>query len=152
VSYQPTKNVQLVLSFAHNSNEIVEAVSTGIIGQANTGSINNQVSLLSKYSFTNGELKGLSAGLGLAYAGESLQGYVGNVARYYPSTFNAEAFAIYNFKAAGQNMSVQLNVKNINRQNEYFGWKATGSSAILATQPYEIGTPMRFSLTFGLNF
>ncbi len=152
VSYQPTKNIQLVLSFAHNSNEIVEAISAGIIGQANTGSINNQISLLSKYSFTSGQMKGLSAGLGLAYAGEALQGYVGNVARYYPSTFNAEVFAIYNFKAAGQNMSVQLNVKNINRQNEYFGWKATGSSTILATQPYEIGTPMRCSLTFGLNF
>ncbi len=152
VSYQPTKNVQLVLSFAHNKNEIVEAISTGIIGQANTGSINNQLALLSKYSFTSGQLKGLSAGVGLAYAGKALQGYVGNVARYYPSTFNSEAFAIYNFKAAGQNMSVQLNVKNINRQNEYFGWKATGSSAILATQPYEISTPIRYSITFGLNF
>jgi outer membrane receptor protein involved in Fe transport len=141
-----------MFSYAHNDTATTQAIDKSTIGQSFLGHIADQFSVLGKYSFRDGELKGLSAGVGLAYASKALQNYQGSVARYNPSTFYAEAFAAYPFKVMGYRTHVQLNVKNLTRQHEYFGWKATGSSTRLATQPYEIPTAVRYALTIGLDF
>jgi hypothetical protein len=47
---------------------------------------------------------------------------------------------------------VQLNIKNLLETPDYVGWKATGSANKLATERYEIPTPIVFRLTFGLDF
>ncbi|HYP16495.1 MAG TPA: TonB-dependent receptor [Opitutus sp.] len=150
--FQPTRNWQILFSYAHNDNEVTSSLNAATIGQPNVGSIKDQYSLLTKYSFLDGSLKNLYVGVGLQAAGKALQGYQGGVARYNPSTFWAEAFAGYRFKVRGYNLSLQLNVKNITEQEEFVGWRATGSSTTIATQRYEIGTPMRTSLALGIDF
>ena len=152
--FQPTREWQVMFSYAHNNQEVTSAINAATIGQATSGHIKDQCALLTKYSFTDGEVKGLSVGVGVQGAGQALQDYSGpgNSARYNPSTFYAEVFAGYKFKVLGYNSSVQLNVKNLTKVPEYVGWKATGSSTIIATQRYEVPTALRYSLTFGLDF
>lgn len=150
--FQPTRNWQLLFSYAHNSNEVTKAITPSTIGQPNIGSINNQFSILTKYSFVDGGAKGLFIGAGIQHAGEALQDYQGGIARYNPSTFYAEAFAGYRMKLLGYNTSVQFNVKNITKQKDFVGWKATGSSTTIATERYEVPVPVRYSVTVGLDF
>ncbi|HNW40445.1 MAG TPA: TonB-dependent receptor, partial [Opitutaceae bacterium] len=118
-----------------------------------TGHIKDQVAMLTKYSFTDGPVKGLSLGVGMQYAGKALQDYSapGNTARYNPSTFYAEFFANYKFKAFDLQHSIQLNVKNLTKQEEFVGWYRT-SGASYATARHEVPTKMRWSLTYGLDF
>jgi iron complex outermembrane receptor protein len=151
--FQPTPNWQILLSFAHNNQEVTDAINKTTIGQSTTGHIENQIAALTKYSFTEGNVKGLSLGLGVQKAGEALQGYAGpnNTARYNPDTLYVETFASYKFKAFGHNQLIQLNVKNLTEQEEFVGWKATGSSR-LATDRYEVPTKMRITLTYGIDF
>jgi hypothetical protein len=47
---------------------------------------------------------------------------------------------------------VQLNIKNLTTAPQYAGWQATGSNSTLATQPYEIPTPIVYRLTYGIKF
>lgn len=151
---QPTRQWQVMLSYAHNNQEVVSAINTATIGQSTSGHVKDQFSVLTKYAFTDGSVKGLFIGAGLHAAGKALQDYngPGGSARYNPSTLDLEAFSGYKFKLLGYDASVQLNVKNITRQAEYFGWKATGSASVIATERYEIPTAVRYSLTFGLDF
>jgi iron complex outermembrane recepter protein len=146
------QNWQALVSYATNNNEITQAVDLTTIGQSNIGSIKNQVAVLGKYSFTNGDLKGLYLGVGAQSAGKALQGYFQGRARYYPKTFYVEAFGGYHFKIRDYTALIQVNVKNITKQEDYVGWQATGSSAIIATRPYEVPTAIRYALTFGLDF
>jgi iron complex outermembrane recepter protein len=152
--FQPTPNWQILFSYAHNDQEVTKAVNRSSIGLSTTGHIDDQLAVLSKYTFTEGGAKGLSLGLGLHHAGKALQGYVGasNTPRYNPSTFYAEAFAIYRFKAFGYDQLVQFNAKNLTEQEEFVGWRATGSASRLATERYEVPTKMRFTLTYGIDF
>lgn len=152
IIYQPSRNWQFLFSYAHNDNKVTKAVTASTVGQPNIGSIKDQFSLLTKYSFIDGGAKGLFLGLGLQNAGKALQGYQAGVARYNPSTFYAEAFAGYRFKLLGYSTSLQLNVKNITKQGDFVGWKATGSSTKVATERYEVPVPIRYSLTLGLDF
>jgi len=149
---QFTRSWQMMFSYAHNDQEVVSAVDKTTIGQSTTGNIKDQVSILTKYSFTEGRVKGLYLGVGLQSAGKALQGYQSGVARYYPSTFYLETFGGYRWKAGRYNPSVQVNLKNMTKQDEFTGWQATGSSTVVATRPYEVPTKLRFSLTFGVGF
>ncbi len=154
VIFQPTRAWQIMVSYAHNTNEVTESVDASQLGLATQGSIKNQWALLSKYSFNDGALNGAYVGAGLHYAGKALQDYNGpnSEARYNPSTFYAEAFAGYRFKLNGYSTLIQLNVKNITEQEEYVGWRGTGSATIRATERYEVKTPVVYSLTLGLDF
>lgn len=151
--YQPIKTWQILFSYAHNSNEVTEAINTATIGQSTPGSVEDQFSILSRYEFADGPAKGAFVGAGFAYSSKALQDYSGanSAARYYPSTKNLDLFAGYKFKMAGYNTRLQLNVKNVLRQDEYFGWRATGSTSIRATTPYRIDTSIRYSLTLGID-
>uniref|UniRef100_UPI0039B98E65 hypothetical protein n=1 Tax=Candidatus Skiveiella danica TaxID=3386177 RepID=UPI0039B98E65 len=150
---QPTANWQVMLSYAHNTQKVTKSVNLATIGQSTTGHIKDQVAMLTKYSFTDGPVKGLSLGVGMQYAGKALQDYSapGNTARYNPSTFYAEFFANYKFKAFDLQHSIQLNVKNLTKQEEFVGWYRT-SGASYATARHEVPTKMRWSLTYGLDF
>ena len=152
--FQPTPQWQILLSYANNNQEVTEAVNRTTLGQSTAGHIKDQLAALTKYSFTDGAANGLSLGLGVHQAGKALQGYVGpnNIARYNPSTFYAEAFGTYRFKAFGYSQLIQLNVKNITEQEEFVGWRATGSAARLSTERYEVPTKMRWTLTYGIDF
>ncbi|HEY0944416.1 MAG TPA: TonB-dependent receptor, partial [Opitutaceae bacterium] len=152
--FQPTRNWQIVLSYAHNDNEVTASPDATQLGRATQGSIEDQWALLTKYSFTDGPAKGAYVGLGLQYASEALQDYNGpdSAPRYNPDTFWAEVFAGYRFKLAGYDSMLQLNVKNLTEQEEFVGWKATGSATNRATERYEVDTPIVYSLTWGLDF
>lgn len=149
--FQPTREWQILFSYAHNDQKTTKALAASNVGITNSGHITNQYSILTKYSFTDGEAKGAFVGLGLVSAGKALQDYQGGVKRYNPSTFNAEVFGGYRYKLLGYNTVVQLNVKNLTKQNDFTGWRATGSTA-LATQRYTVPTAIRYALTVGLDF
>jgi outer membrane receptor protein involved in Fe transport len=150
--YQPTENWQLMLSYAHNTVEITEAVDEAQLGRIpNSGHIEDQLSFVTKYSFTKGLMKGAFIGLGGQWADGAFQDYVGDVARYNPSTFYLEAFAGKSFELFGYESFLQLNIKNITEVSEFVGWKATGSSQ-LATERYEVPTDIRVSLSYTLSF
>lgn len=149
----PNRNWQLLVSYANNKNAITKAVDRTTIGQSNVGSIRSQLALLGRYTVTEGEVKGLFAGMGFQAADRALQGYFnGTIPRYYPKTKYLEAFAGYPFKLRGYSAVVQLNVKNLTQQKDFVGWQATGSSSIIATKPYEVPTKIRYALTVGLDF
>lgn len=150
---QATRNWQVLLSYAHSDPKVTKSPTPGELGRATIGSIKNQFAALNKYTFDAGQLKGLYVGFGLQYAGKALQDYngQGGAPRYNPSTFFLEAFAGYRWKVLGYNTLVQFNAKNITKQEEFVGWRATGSSTIRATQRYEVPTEVRYSLTFGID-
>ncbi|MCF3651109.1 TonB-dependent siderophore receptor [Synoicihabitans lomoniglobus] len=152
--YQPNRNWQILFSYANNDQEVVEAINTATIGQSTSGHVDSQFSILTRYSILDGTFDGLWMGLGVHRADGALQDYngPGGAARFNPSTLRAEVFAGYSFKFFDYDSTLQLNVKNITRQEEFFGWQATGSAATIATKRYEIPTKMRFSLTWGLEF
>jgi iron complex outermembrane receptor protein len=152
--FQPLKEYQVLFSYAHNNVEVTKALNKSLLGQTTPGSIANQLAMMHKYTFTEGDIKGLSLGLGLQYAGKAFQDYNGaaGAARYNPSTLYAEAFAGYKFKAGGYDQRLQLNVKNLTKQADFVGWQATGSATKIATARYEVPTKMSFTLTYGLDF
>jgi outer membrane receptor for monomeric catechols len=151
--YQAMRNWQIMASYAHNTNETVSSPIASDLGKSTSGSIKNQFALVNKYTFAEGPVKGLSIGAGLQYAGKALQDYngPGGGPRYNPSTNWVEVFGSYRFKMFGYNSVVQLNVKNLTKQEEFFGWKATGSSSVIATQRYEVPTEIRYALTLGID-
>ncbi len=153
VVVQPTKALQFVLSFAHNKEESVVGTTKG---QSNPGHAKNQLAGLAKYTFDTGSVKGLFVGTGFQYTGKSTADYVSfngaTVERQNPATLNVELFGGYKFKAFGVNQRVQLNIKNLTKQDDYIGWKSTGNAATLATERYEIPTYTQFSVTYGLDF
>ncbi len=154
LAIQPTKNLQVVLSYANNSEESTNGVTQG---DTVSGHIRQQYSVLVKYIFTEGGAKGLSLGLGLQGAGQALQDYqIGSngvrIARYNPSTFYAEFFAGYRFKAFGCNQVIQFNAKNLTRVDDVIGWKPSGAAGVVATQRYLVPTYAKFALTYGLDF
>ena len=150
--YQPTQNWQMILSYAHNKVETAEATNPDLVGKIpNAGHIADQLAFITKYSFLDGAMDGLTIGLGGQWADGAFQGYVGDIARYNPDTFWLEAFVGYRFQIGGIDSFVQLNAKNLTREPEYVGWRATGSSA-LSTSRYEVPTDIRWSLTYRASF
>lgn len=155
VVYQPTRNWQFVGSFANVNHEFTVSSVASNVGKTYPQAIKTRYSLLSKYTFTEGELKGLSAGFGMAGGSKALMDYQTwngvDVARYEPGRITLEAFASYKFKTFGRNSMVQLNLKNLLKTPDYIGWKATGSSSVLATERYKIPTPLVVRLTYGID-
>lgn len=155
VVFQPTRSLQMVLSYANVDQEVTSAINRATIGQSTSGLIKQQVALLTKYTFLEGALKDVSLGLGLQAADKQLRDYQtfngATVARYHPKTNYAEFFAGYKFKVFGYDNIVQLNVKNLTEQDEFVGWQET-PAGVLATKPYEVPTKMRFSITWGMDF
>jgi outer membrane receptor for monomeric catechols len=154
LAFQPTKSLQIIFSYANNNEESTNGVTKGDIV---SGHIKQQYSVLTKYTFVDGEAKGLSLGLGLQGAGQALQDYQtassgARVARYNPSTFYAEFFAAYQFKAFGCNHIIQLNAKNLTKVDDVIGWKPAGSAGAVATQRYLVPTYAKFTLTYGIDF
>jgi outer membrane receptor protein involved in Fe transport len=153
LAYQPLKNWQILFSYAHNDVEISDSLNEAVIGNIPTsGHISDQFALTTKYDFVNDALSGLFLGGGCQWANEAFQGYYNGVERYYPSTFYLEMFAGYKFKTMGVDSAIQLNVKNITGQEAYAGWKATGSANTIATDPYKIDVPIRFTLSYKVSF
>ncbi len=153
VVIQATRNWQIMLSYANNDVEVTKSPDPSQLGLKSIGHIKQQFAMLNKYSFDSGALKNSFVGFGLQRAGKALQDYSGpgGSARYNPSTLWVEVFAGYRFKMLGYNSSVQLNVKNLTKQEEFVGWQATGSSSIRATQRYEVDTKIRYALTLGID-
>jgi outer membrane receptor protein involved in Fe transport len=151
--FQPVRNWQILFSYAHNDQKFTKAVDASTIGTSSAGHIKDQYSILTKYSFDNdSSLKGAYAGIGMQFSGKALQGYQAGIARYNPSTDYAEFFAGYRFKLHGYATSLQFNAKNLTKQDEFVGWKATGSASKVATERYEVPTKVRLSLSLGLDF
>ena len=165
--FQPIRQWQIVTSFSHVDHEFTKSAVAATLGQTFPNATKNRYALLTKYSFLEGSAEGLSLGLGVTGGSKLLVDYqrrgpnggaysgtgaFTDVARYEPGSTFAEVFAIYRFKLFGQNAVVQLNVKNLLETPDYIGWKATGSNTTLATERYEIPTPMVYRLTFGLDF
>jgi outer membrane receptor protein involved in Fe transport len=156
IVYQPTKNWQIVGSFANTDHKFTESAVASTIGQTYPQAIKTRYSLLTQYTFNSGDLKGLKLGLGYAGGSKSLQDYQNfggrDVARYWPGRSTLEVFGAYRFKSMGHDAFVQLNIKNLTRAPQYIGWQPTGSNSVLATTPYEIKLPIVYRLTFGLDF
>jgi iron complex outermembrane recepter protein len=138
--FQPTPNWQAMVSYAHNN-----------IDSRQTGHVKDQIALLTKYSFNEGPVNGLSIGLGLQYATKAFQGTVNSVDRYNPSNFYLETFAAYKFKAWGYDHRIQLNVKNLTKVPEYVGWYAKTGETV-ATHRYEVPTKIIWNLGYSLEF
>jgi outer membrane receptor protein involved in Fe transport len=138
---QPTRSWQILLSYATIDKD-----------QFTSGLIKDQISALTKYSFLEGGAKGLMLGLGYQHSGEAVQDQINGVTRYNPASDWAEVFAGYGWSIGEYKAHVQLNLKNLTQQDEYFGWQPTGSASVVATQRYRISTPMVYQLSFGLDF
>ncbi len=151
--FQPTPEWQVMVSYAHNDQEVTKAVNAATIGQSTSGHIKDQFALLTKYTFTEGPVNGLSLGMGMQMAGKALQDYSapGATARYNPSTFYAEVFAGYKFKAFGYDHKIQLNLKNLTKQDNYTGWYAKSGSGY-AVDRYKVPSKMIWNLSYDLQF
>jgi iron complex outermembrane receptor protein len=167
LTFQPLRQLQVVTSFAHVDHQFVTSAVPATIGQTYPQAIKDRWAMIAKYSFLEGELKGLALGAGLSGGTKSLQDYrrraangdvysgTGafiDVARYEPGRTTAELFAIYRFKMFGQNALVQLNVQNILKTPDYIGWKPTGSANKLATERFEVPTPIVYRVSLGMDF
>ena len=156
VIYSPIRQLQIVGSFANTDHKFTESAVPSTLGETFPQAIKTRYSLLTKYTFTDGDAKGLSLGLGISGGSKALQDYQNfggkDVARYEPARMTAELFAGFRAKLLGQSTLFQLNVKNLTKADDYVGWKATGSSSILATEKYAVPTHMVVRFTVGLDF
>lgn len=155
IVYQPTKNWQIVGSYADVDHKFTKSAVAATIGETYPQAIKTRYSILSKYTFTEGEAKGAFVGLGLSGGTKSLQGYVNwggkDVARYEPGRMNVDLFTGYKLKLLGRDTTIQLNIKNITGAKDYQGWKATGSSTILSTQRYSVPIPTLYRLSMSID-
>jgi iron complex outermembrane receptor protein len=155
VVYQPTRNWQLVGSFANVDHEFTKSAVAATIGQTYPQAVKTRYSLLTRYSFTEGEAKGAFVGLGLSGGTKSLQDYQTfggqTVARYEPARMNVDLFAGYKLKLFNRNANLQLNIKNLTAEDDYQGWKATGSATVLATERYAVPLPRIYRLTLSID-
>ncbi len=156
LAYTPISNWQIVLSYSHVNHKFVTSAVPSTIGETYPMAMKDRYSLLTRYQFTQGPVKGLAVGVGISGGSKQLQDYQSwngvDVARYSPARMTAEMFASYRFKLAGQNALVQINVKNLTKAPTYAGWKSTGSATILATERYKVPTPIVWRLTLGFDF
>ena len=155
--FQPTREWQILTSYTHVDHKFVTSIDPSVpTGTTYPQAIKDRYSLLTKYTFTTGVMKNFSIGTGVWGGSKALMDYQtwnGKlVGRYEPARTVAEAFAIYRFKFSSYNALIQLNVKNLLKTPDYVGWKSTGSSTVLATERYEVPTPVVYRVTFGLDF
>ncbi len=155
VVYQPTPAWQLVGSFGTVNNEITQSAVPSTIGETVPQAVKTRYSLLSRYTFKAGGLKGLALGFGFSGGTKSLQDYQNwggkDVARYQPGRNVLDLFGSYRMKLFNRNTLIQLNIKNALKTPDYAGWKPTGSPSILATEEYSVPTTIVYRLTFGID-
>lgn len=170
VTFQPIRQLQILTSYAHVDHEFTESAIAATIGQTYPQAIRDRWAVLGKYQFLDGAAKGLALGAGISGGTKSLQDYQRrdpntglpttsttpgefiDVARYEPGRTVVEVFGIYRWNLWGHNAMVQLNVKNLFKEDTYTGWKATGAANVLSTERYAIPMPIVWRLTFGLDF
>jgi outer membrane receptor protein involved in Fe transport len=170
VTFQPLRELQILTSFSHVNHEFTESAIPATIGQTYPMAIKNRWALLGKYTFLNGTMKNTFVGLGISGGSKQLIDYQRrnpntglsttssepgtfiDVARYEPARTTAEFFAGYRWKIGTTNALIQLNVKNLTREDHYVGWRATGAANVLATERYSVPTPILYRLTFGIDF
>jgi len=155
VVYQPTKNWQLVGSLANVDHSFTESAVAATIGETYPQAIKTRYSLLTRYTFSEGEAKGTFVGLGLSGGTKALQDYQNfggkDVARYEPARMNVDLFAGYKLKLFNRDASLQLNIKNLTGEDDYQGWKATGSATVLATERYSVPLPRIYRLSLSVD-
>lgn len=156
VIFQPARNWQIMASIATVDHEFTESAIPETIGQTYPQAIKTRYAFLTKYSFSDGSLKGLNLGMGLHGGTKALMDYVTwngeSVARYEPARQTVDVFASYAFKMFDRNSFVQLNVRNLLSEDDYAGWQATGSNSVLATKRYAVPLKPVVRLTWGLRF
>lgn len=155
--YSPITNWQILLSYAHVDQEITESAQPETIGQSTPQLVKDRYAVLTRYTFSEGGLKGLYVGLGVTGGSKVLIDYKPDSAgvltpRYEPGRTVVDFFSGYRFRVMEQDALVQLNVSNLTGEDDYTGWVATGDPNILATQRYKVPTSPRVRLTFGLDF
>ena len=155
IVYQPTKNWQIVGSYANVDHKFTKSAVAATIGETYPQAIKTRYSLLSKYTFTEGEAKGTYVGLGLSGGTKSLQDYQNfggkDVARYEPGRKNLDLFAGYKLKVMNRDATLQLNIHNVTGESDYQGWKATGSATTLATERYSVPIPRIYRLSMSID-
>jgi len=149
---QATRSWILTASYAYNDQKTTEAINPDIIGQSNAGHIKNRFALVTRYTILEGDWSGAFFGAGFTYSDKALQDYTFGFARYNPSYTTAQLFGGYRFKLFDYDAMVQVNIDNLTRRPELVGWKATGSADVIATERYEVDTPIRYAVTFGIDF
>ncbi len=156
LAYSPLANWQIIASFSHVDHKFTTSALANTIGETYPMAVKDRYALLTRYQFTQGDVKGLSLGLGISGGTKRLIDYQSwngaDVARYEPGRTITEFFATYKMKLAGQTALVQLNVKNLFKTPDYAGWKSTGSSTVLATERYKVPMPIVWNLTVGFDF
>jgi outer membrane receptor for ferric coprogen and ferric-rhodotorulic acid len=156
--FQPTRQWQILTSFAHNNEEVTASATTSTIGQSVPFHTNNLYAILTKYTFSDGPLKGLYIGGGAHGGSQQLQDYQTDpstnklVARYYDTPWTVQLFGGYHYKIWGYNTLLQVNIDNLTAAPDYTGWKATGSATKLATVGYKVPDPTTYNVTLGLDF
>lgn len=154
--FQPLRELQIVTSFTHVDHEFTESADASTIGQTYPQAVKTRYAALAKYQFLNGPMKNGFVGLGISGGTKALMDYQTfngqTVARYEPGRLVMEAFGGYRMKFFNRTASIQLNIKNLTKTPDYVGWKATGSSSVLATERYEVPTAVVYRLTLGLDF
>ncbi|HEY8994377.1 MAG TPA: TonB-dependent receptor [Lacunisphaera sp.] len=155
IVYQPTKNWQIVGSFADVDHKFTKSAVAATIGQTYPEAVKTRYSLLTKYTLTEGEAKGAYVGLGISGGSKSLENYVNfggkDIARYEPARMNVDFFAGYKLKLFDKDAMLQFNIKNLTGEDDYQGWKATGSSTILATERYKVPLPRIYRLSLSVD-
>ncbi|HWA25026.1 MAG TPA: TonB-dependent receptor [Lacunisphaera sp.] len=155
VVYQPTKNWQLVGSFANVDHEFTKSAVAATIGETYPQAIKTRYSLLTRYTFSEGEAKGAFVGLGISGGSKALIDYQNfggkDVARYEPARMNVDLFTGYKLKLFNRDANIQLNVRNLTGEDDYQGWKATGSATILATERYSVPLPRIYRLSLSID-
>ncbi len=154
--FQPTPDWQILFSYAHNDQKTKTATNRYLVGSTGLGHIGDQCSILTKYTFSQGPVSGLSLGLGFQYYGKALQGFNYDPSspvyeQYNPSNIYLETFATYKFKAFGYNHRVQLNIKNLTKIPEYVGWYANAGETY-ATHRYKAPSDIVWNLGYGIEF
>ncbi len=154
---QPLPEWQVLFSYAHNDQKTKTATNKYLIGAPSAnGHIEDQCSILTKYTFSHGPVSGLSLGLGFKYTGKALVAFNYDPSssvyeQYNPSNVYLETFASYKFKAFGYDHRVQLNVKNLTKVPEYIGWYAKSGESY-ATHRYEAPSKLTWTLGYSIEF
>ncbi len=127
-------------------------------GEPTTGYAENAWSMINRYQFNEGRLRGLVLGVSSIYQ-QKFRAYrytdaaAGNVRRtfYYPDRVQQNFFGVYNFKGFGKTrMSVQVNIDNLlDRQKLLALPRGTNGVVRYFREQY---TPRKSSLTLNVMF
>lgn len=114
VNWTPSDNYSLIAGWAHTTKaETTQSNNATFIGRRFGGIPENTYNLWNRYTFTNGALQGLVLGLGVRHNDGTNLSADPQIAVWLPSFTVYDAMASYKFKAAGRDLRLQLNVKNL---------------------------------------